>query len=144
MTHSPLSAWADRSPALRWTAVAVVLTGFVLLAYAAMGQYDEAQAVEDARLEAERDGHRQLLQQQALQAACGGPEATVMELAQGGYACLDTNGRKTKTIPGLARPANTTHGTAARAKGARLQREVLKSAYVNQSAGVVPAGFLKG
>lgn len=144
MNHSPLSAWADKSPALRWTAVTLVLTSSILLAYAAMGQYDEAVAVEEARLEAERDGHQQFLKQQALQDQCGGPEATVVELERGGYDCYDTNGRKTKTIPGLARPVNTTPDHAARAKGARLQREVLKSADVNQSAGVVPAGFLKG
>lgn len=142
MTHSPLADWANKSPALRWTAVAIVLTGTVLLAYATVGKYDEAQDVEDARIAAERDGHLQFLKQQALQDQCGGPEATVKELALGGYECTNKRGKKTM-IPGLARPDNTTHGTAARALGARLQREVLKSAYVNQSAGVVSAGFLK-
>lgn len=102
MNHFPLSTWADRAE-WRWPAVGIVLLVIVIGAYGlvqADEHLDELQAVEDARIEAQRQAGDQLRRQQLLQDQCGGPEATVVELANGGYDCLDANGRRTKRIQG--------------------------------------------
>lgn len=100
--HFPAAKWADQGP-YRWYVVAFVICALVLSAYAYVGVKDELAYLEDQRQEhiaAAQQAQKELSERQALQEACGGPNATVLELAQGGYACLDTNGRRTKTIPG--------------------------------------------
>lgn len=146
MKHFPLAKWAGINK-VRWAAVYVILVVIVAGAYGLTQTpdfFDELQAVEDARIAAEQQDQLEDLQRKALQDQCGGPEATAVENARGGYDCFDTNGKLTKTIPGLARPDSTTNEIAARAKGARLQREVLKAPFKTKSAGLVPVGFLKG
>ena len=77
------------------------LFAFLVISLAYVGpRIDEAQAQEDAATEAQQQAQQELIKQQALQDQCGGPEATVVEKARGGYDCFDTNGRKTKTIQG--------------------------------------------
>lgn len=97
MHHTPLSDWADKSP-WRWPVVGICLLviwmGSGAIADAAK-EYDDLQRAHE---EAQEREQRDVTQQNALQAACGGPEATVVDAAQGGYYCLDTNGRRTKTI----------------------------------------------
>lgn len=144
VAHSPMATWADKK-AYRWPAVAFVISLLVLGSHGLMLAWDEIaeqQAVEEARAAAQRKDELNALQRRALQDQCGGTEATVTAKAGGGYECTNKRGKKF-TIPGLARPANTTHGTAARALGARLQREVLKAPFQTKSAGLVPAGFLR-
>lgn len=142
MNHSPLADWADKK-AYRWPAIGAVILviwmGSGALADAAKKYDDLQRAYADAQEREQRD----VAQQNALQAACGGPEATVVEAAHGGYYCLDTNGRRTKTIPGLARPVSQGPQDAARVFGARLQLN-FECANSIASAGLVPAGFLKG
>lgn len=77
----------------------LALFAFLVISLAYVGpRIDEAQAMEDAFYEAQQQERQALLKQQRLQDQCGGPEATVVERAHGGYYCLDTNGRKTKTV----------------------------------------------
>ena len=145
MHHSPLAKWAGSRQA-RWASISVILTVLVAGAYGLAKTpdvLDEMQAVEDARIAAEQQDQLEDLQRKALQDQCGGPEATVIDKTTGGHDCYDANGRKTKTIPGLARPDSTTHSNATRAKGARLSCET-ECANSTKSAGLVPVGFLKG
>lgn len=93
MNYSPLSTWADKR-AYRWPATAAVLTLSVLLAYGFMEQYDEAQDVEDARVEAMQQAH----QEDALQRLCGGAEAVYEQLPDGSVQCRMKNGRKSVRV----------------------------------------------
>ena len=49
---------------------------------------------------AAQQAQKELNKRISLQEACGGPEATVVDLAHGGHACLDKDGRRTKVIHG--------------------------------------------
>lgn len=73
---------------------------------------------------------------------CGGENAVGIPVPKG-VQCYDHRGNKTKLITGLARPGSQGHEHAARIFGVRLQ---LNSECANsiESAGLVPAGFLKG
>lgn len=102
MNHSPLQQWADEAP-YRWYAVATVICFLVLCAYgygAVRDELDYMQGLQDEQIAAAQQAQQELNKRIALQEACGGPEATVVDLAHGGYACLDKDGRRTKTIPG--------------------------------------------
>lgn len=99
MDHSPLQRWADKHP-IRWV---VVLSAIVVLWIASGSIADKTKEYTDlyrASLDAQAQESQELAHRKALQDLCGGPEATVVDLEHGGYACLDTNGRRTKTIPG--------------------------------------------
>jgi hypothetical protein len=100
--HFPVEQWAEQGP-YRWYVVAFVICVLVLTAWAYGMVKDELAYMQDQREEyaaAARQAQEELRKQAQRQEDCGGPNATVLELAQGGYACLDTNGRRTKTIPG--------------------------------------------
>lgn len=100
MTNFPLAQWADKEPG-RWILLLIVVAVLWIGSFFFMQASDglaEAKAMEEDLAQAQRQAQQELAKQKARQAACGGPEATVVELAQGGYACLDTNGRRTKTI----------------------------------------------
>jgi hypothetical protein len=102
MNHSPLQKWADKEP-YRWYGVAFIFCLMVLFFHAfglATDWLAEQQAVEDVRVQAIQQAERDLAKRQQLQDLCGGPEATVVDLAHGGYACLDKDGRRTKVIHG--------------------------------------------
>lgn len=73
---------------------------------------------------------------------CGGENAVGIPVPKG-VQCYDHRGNKTKLITGLARPSSQGPEHAARIFGVRLQ---LNSECANsiESAGMVPAGFLKG
>lgn len=94
MSHFPLEKLSENR-AFFWPAAAVVITSFILLVYGFMDKYDEAQDMEDARVAAERQDRQAELQRKALQAACGGPEATV-EQEGGGVYCRTKRGFKTR------------------------------------------------
>lgn len=104
MTHGFQNEYEQRGqPRLFWPAVAAIVSVLVLGGYGLSVASEELgylQAQEDDRIEAQRQASQELRKQQALQDQCGGPEATVLELAQGGYQCLDANGRRTKSLPG--------------------------------------------
>lgn len=143
--HFPAEKWAEQGP-YRWYVVAFVICALVLASYAYVGVKDELAELEAQRKEhisAAQQEHKELAHRKALQDICGGPEATVLDLAHGGYACLDKDGRRTKTIPGLARPDSTSNAAGTRAKGARLSCD-FECANSTKSAGLVPAGFLRG
>lgn len=100
MNHSPLSTWADQAT-WRWPAITIALVVLLCGSWALTQANDEIaymQAIEADRVQAEQQALQEQIRQQALQDQCGGPESTVVELSRGGYQCLDTNGRKTKTI----------------------------------------------
>lgn len=98
----------------------------------------QADEIEHTQRQADQDAAA--ARERAMQ--CGSENA-VGTPVPAGIECRDKRGRKTKTILGLARPVNTTPDHAARIFGVRLQ---LNSECANsiESAGLVPAGFLKG
>lgn len=102
MTHSPLSQWADKQPG-RWILVLSLGVFSILMVYGAMSASDdmaEMQAVADDKAAAELQAKQELIQQQKRHMTCGGPEATVEELPDGGWKCKNTDGRTTKIIGG--------------------------------------------
>lgn len=144
MNNSPIAAWANRKPG-RWHLLGGTGVLTLMLTYWAMGASDEMaemQAVDEDRIEAQHQAQLERIQQKALQAACGGPEATV-EQYDGGYYCRDRHGRKDKTIPGLARPALKPVNHSQPAFSVRVSSDVSECAN-STPAGLVPAGFLKG
>lgn len=97
MYFSPLQHWADKHP-IRWV---VVLSAVVVLWIASGSIADKTKEYTDvyrAGLDAQAQESQELAHRRALQELCGGPEATVVDLANGGYACLDKDGRRTKVI----------------------------------------------
>lgn len=52
------------------------------------------QAMEDQHTVAKEQQMKELILQRKRQEACGGEEATVIELVHGGFACLDKDGRR--------------------------------------------------
>lgn len=144
--HSPLAQWADKAP-WRWSALGVIGVVALIGCYGLVGAMDtleDLQAMEDEREEALRYEQVLIDQAQYLQKQCGGPEATVVEKARGGWDCYDTNGRKTKTIPGLARPALKPVTYSLPAFSVRDSSEATECANSIEPAGMVLAGFLKG
>jgi len=93
MTYFPLDKWASKR-AYRWPATAAVLTLSVLLVYGFMEQHDEAQDVEDARVQAQQ----QAQQEDTLQRLCGGAEAVYEQLPDGSIQCRMKNGRKSVKV----------------------------------------------
>lgn len=90
-------------PRFFWPAVTSILLVVILGVWGLVQVHDDLEymlAMEEHRVASVEQAGKELAHRKALQEACGGPEATVMDLAHGGYACLDTNGRRTKTIPG--------------------------------------------
>lgn len=96
----PVERWTASEP-YRWYVVAFVICVLVLLSWAYGMVKDELAYIQDQQAEysaAAQQAEKERIRRQTLQDLCGGPEATVLDLAQGSYACLDTNGRRTKTI----------------------------------------------
>lgn len=101
----------------------------------------EAQQADEIDQEQRRaDQDAAAARERALQ--CGSENAVGIPVPKG-VQCYDHRGKKTKLITGLARPDSQGHEFAARIFGVRLQ---LNSECANsiESAGLVPAGFLKG
>lgn len=93
MNHFPLEKLYENR-AYFWPAAAVVITSFVLLVYGFMEQHDEAQDVEDARVQAQQ----QAQQEDTLQRLCGGAEAVYEQLPDGSIQCRMMNGRKSVKV----------------------------------------------
>jgi hypothetical protein len=93
MSHFPLEKLSENR-AWFWPAAAVVITSFVVLAYGFMEQHDEAQDVEDARVQAQQ----QAQQEDTLQRLCGGAEAVYEQLPDGSIQCRMKNGRKSVKV----------------------------------------------
>lgn len=93
MSHFPLEKLSENR-AWFWPAAAVVITSFVVLVYGFMEKHDEAQDMEDARVEAQQ----QAQQEDALQRLCGGAEAVYEQLQDGSVQCRMKNGRKSVRV----------------------------------------------
>lgn len=142
-SHSPLAKWAGTNKA-RWAAVIAAVIALLLSAYLYVSARDtlvKLQSLDDDREEALRWEQVLIDQAQARQTQCGGPEATVEPNRKGGWDCFDTNGRKTKSLPGLARPAMKPVTDSLPAFSVRDSSET-ECANSIEPAGVVLAGFL--
>jgi len=95
-SFSPAQEWADRAP-YRWFIVGFAVCALVAAAYALVQVWDdldEMQTMEDSHAIAKEEQMKELILQRKRQAACGGEESEVIELAHGGFACLDKHGRR--------------------------------------------------
>lgn len=139
----PLAQWADKK-AGRWMLVYSLLIGLFVLAssVAPMEDHGSEFSQADDMLQAQRTADQAAADERNLALQCGGENAVGIPVPKG-VQCYDHRGNKTKLITGLARPGSQGHEHAARIFGVRLQ---LNSECANsiESAGLVPAGFLKG
>lgn len=95
LCHSPMQKWADQGP-YRWYVVGFAICLLVLVSYAFVMVKDELaamQAQEDARAEKDKRAEQEYLKHMRIQEKCGGPEAVVVYLENGGYKCFNKRGK---------------------------------------------------
>lgn len=111
-THGLESLYQELGkPALFWPIFLSLIAAALLYASIVrdgINEIETAQALADEAAAAQQQKDAAALRfDNAARAICGGPEASYIQLGNGVIQCINKQGRKTKTIPGLARPVNT-------------------------------------